>query len=330
MLGRYFYFESNGSSANRGNHINEVQIVDKDGVNLASGRGVFRFSTGAAYGTSGNVVTDGNINNYLDFGEGQQHIVIDLGAVYDISYIKVWRYTGRYYKDVFVKVSTDDIEYTTVFSSAENGTYTETSAGYQIDLPLCQTKYLLLSNNVVYTVIDGVLSELQDAIIESSFFINNGFEEFPEPSMISELINPKLLLWTENEYVSTVTKATLIATPYPQSIITNSIDLSHPTIIGINSITGECAGSPLFSCEFNGVWKEHDGTSWVDSVSGMTYETLSAITPEQWDEMITGLDSFKIKVVLDSADDKVTKLNVNYNFDVTQAVTPNEEVISDV
>lgn len=138
MLGRYFYFESNGSSANPGNHLAEVQIVDTEGVNRALGMGLLRYS--AVNGSSSNAtkVTDGNTSysSYFDFGEGRQYVVIDLGDVYDISYIKVWRYYSdrRTYKDVFIKVSLDDVNYTTVFSSAVDGTYTETAEGKQIDI----------------------------------------------------------------------------------------------------------------------------------------------------------------------------------------------------
>lgn len=136
MLGRYFYFESNGSSSNPGNHLVEVQIVDTEGINRALGRGVLRYSGGS--GSNASKVTDGDTsyNNFFDFGEGKQHVVIDLGAVYDISYIKVWRYYsgGRAYKGVFIKVSKDDVNYTTVFSSEVDGTYAETAEGKQINI----------------------------------------------------------------------------------------------------------------------------------------------------------------------------------------------------
>ena len=140
MLVRYIYLESNGSSANSGNHLVEVQAVDAIGINRASGKGLLRYST-LSYG-SPSLVTDGVIdsNKYVDLGTDVQYAVIDLGAVYDISYIKVWRYysSSRYYKDVYVKVSEDDVTYTTVFSSAVDGTYYETSEGKQIDLPLSE------------------------------------------------------------------------------------------------------------------------------------------------------------------------------------------------
>lgn len=138
MLGRYFYFESNGSNSNAFNFYVEIQIVDKDGVNRALGRGLARYSNIHTGSKDPSVVTDGdtNTNNYFATVEGKGHIVIDLGDVYDISYIKIWRYygDGRTFKDVFIKVSKDDVNYTTVFSSEVDGLYAESSSGKQIDI----------------------------------------------------------------------------------------------------------------------------------------------------------------------------------------------------
>lgn len=139
MKGRYFYFEANGSSANQGTHLTEVQIFDYDGNNLALGRGVLRYSGYDTGAQPPSAVTDGNTDcsKHFDMGLGQHYAVIDLGAVYHVSHIKVWRYYdgSRYYKDVYIKVSEDDTNYQTVFSSTTHGTYVETASGYQIDLP---------------------------------------------------------------------------------------------------------------------------------------------------------------------------------------------------
>ena len=154
MLGRYFYFEANGSDKSEYTHYVEIQIVDKDGVNRALGRGLLRYS-GTSTGEP-SVVVDGStdVTNYFTQNGGARHIVIDLGAVYDISYIKIWRYYGdeRVYKDIFVKVSTDDIDYTTVFSSAENGLYPETAVGKFINLRTVeqtQVKYVINSTSLI-------------------------------------------------------------------------------------------------------------------------------------------------------------------------------------
>ena len=179
-------------------------------------------------------------------------------------------------------------------------------------------KYLICSENKLYTISNEAIVELSDNTIHSSLFVNYGFDDLDNISIVVGLNNPEILYWQESENDPIALKATMTATPLPQTIITDAIDITHQTITGIASVTGECEGSPMFSCEFNGVWKEHNGTDWVDESSGMTWEAIQAITSEQWDEMITGLNDFRIKFILDSADDKVAKLNVNFNVDVSQ------------
>ena len=144
------------------------------------------------------------------------------------------------------------------------------------------TKYLLRSDSTIYTITDNVLNALELTELTEDIFQTYGINDTPELSVILGLTNPEILYWTNRKDFS-CTKAIMTALPYTQSIVTNLIDISHPTIIGINSITGICEGSPLFSCEFNGVWKEHNGINWVDEVSGMTLDILQSITSEQWD-----------------------------------------------
>lgn len=181
-------------------------------------------------------------------------------------------------------------------------------------------KYLIYSEEKLYTIADGALVELAKGAVASELFISSGFDEFEDTSLLFSLVNPEILYWQDSDDEPLPITATLTAIPYPQSIITENIDLTHHTIVGIASITGEFEGSPLFACEFNGAWKEFDGTSWIDETTGMTLEALQAITPEQWDGAINGLNEFKIKFILDSADDKVAQLKVNFNVDVTQAI----------
>lgn len=324
MLGRYFYFEQNGSNTNGGNHLVEVQIVDKDGVNRASGRGLLRYSYYNTYGKPPSVVTDGNTsyNSYFDFGEGKQYVVIDLGDIYDISYIKVWRYYsgGRIYKDIFIKVSKDDVDYTTVFSSEVDGTYKETSSGYQIDLPEepdlepeVTTKYLLRSEGMLCTVADDELVILEETELTADVFHSHGLDELPDWTLLMELTNPEVLYWQESEEDELpVLKATLTAVPVPQTI-TVPIDLSHPTILGVQKVTTECTGNPLFACSFDDgtTWKVHNGSDWTNGTE-MTKDVLEAITTEQWTQAIEGLSSFMLKITLNTTEDTVTKVVIDY------------------
>ena len=121
---RYLKLSSNGSTANTSNHYVEVQAFDDNGVNVALGK-------------TSNVATDGVYNNpsaYIDLGAGNQILTIDLGSIYKLDYIKVWRYygDGRTYHDVVVSASIDGVDYDVLFDSNVDGEYAETPNGKTI------------------------------------------------------------------------------------------------------------------------------------------------------------------------------------------------------
>ncbi|HET7675825.1 MAG TPA: hypothetical protein VFL54_09915 [Gammaproteobacteria bacterium] len=83
------------------------------------------------------MVNDGdtNTNNYLGVGpstDGQPcYVELYLGSVQSLSSITVWHYysDGRTYHSTKTEVSADGVNWTTVFDSAVDGEYAETSAG---------------------------------------------------------------------------------------------------------------------------------------------------------------------------------------------------------
>ena len=154
--------------------------------------------------------------------------------------------------------------------------------------------------------------------MNSTVFEDSGFDELPDGSLLSGLVNPEILYWQNNfvEGELPVLKATLTATPYPQTVVTNPIDLSHPTILGVQNVTVNCTGNPLFACSFDdGVtWKVHNGSEWTDIVDfiGMTKDVFEAITTEQWSQTITGLSSFMLWFILNTTEDTVTNVIIDY------------------
>ena len=179
MLGRYFKFTSNGSNANESNHWVEIQIFDTSGTNVARSKGLYWYSNIAIEALeqyrNPAVVTDGSTTgNYLDMGGGKQSLIIDIGEIKSITNIKMWRYynDGRIYYDTVVEVSLDDVVYETVFSSAADGTYKETSSGKQIMMPSAQS----------YT---GDMTLLEYIQSSGTQHINTGF--VPDSKTITEV-----------------------------------------------------------------------------------------------------------------------------------------------
>lgn len=93
------------------------------------------------------LLTDGNTATSPYFSmpsSSLQSVTVDLGSIKNIDTIKVWHYygNGRTYYDTKTEISTDNINWTTVFDSAISGTYPETSAGNTIIFNKTQVRYI--------------------------------------------------------------------------------------------------------------------------------------------------------------------------------------------
>lgn len=125
----------------------------------------------------------------------------------------------------------------------------------------------------------------------------------------------KILKWGDKSSISLSAKLT--ALPYPQTIISNAIDLTDETITGIEEITAEYEGTPVVAISFDdkATWQMYNGTEWVTltkDTTGMQIETLTAITTEQWTEKISGLDAIYLRATLSSTADNIT--NIIFKF----------------
>ena len=181
-------------------------------------------------------------------------------------------------------------------------------------------KFLIQNEDKYYTVVDSALSEISLTELNAQAFQDYGFDDLPDGSLIQTLSHPKLLYWQEDSTADLPEiKATVTATPIGQ-YISKVIDMSDESISGINAVTVECTGTPWFSCSFDGgtTWKEHSGGAWIDVESyGMTEETLTAITSDEWNSVTSGINSFVMRVLLRSSSDSLTNLSVNFLNETT-------------
>lgn len=180
------------------------------------------------------------------------------------------------------------------FYNAGSGVFTHGSV-------ISPSKYLISSDGTYYTIQDGNLVELQISELSKQVFDDYGLDEVPQFEQISSLTNPSIYTW--NAEYEPITTATMKATPIQQSIITNSIDLTHPSITGIEEAYAECEGDLIVAFSFDNkqTWKAWNGTEWAlltEDFTGMDKETLESITFEQWQEVYTGADTMHIRISL--------------------------------
>ena len=175
-------------------------------------------------------------------------------------------------------------------------------------------KFLIQNEDKYYTISDASLSEVSLTELNAQAFQDYGFDELPGGTLLTTLPHPKLLYWQDSEEELPNITAKVTSTPQGQ-YISKVIDMSDESITGINAVTVECAGTPWFSCSFDGgtTWKEYSGGEWIEVESyGMTEETLTAITSDEWNSVTSGIDSFIMRVLLRSSSDSITNLSVNF------------------
>ena len=175
-------------------------------------------------------------------------------------------------------------------------------------------RFLIKNEEKYYTVSDSALSELSITELNAQAFQTYGFDDLSDGALIQTLSHPKLLYWQDSEEELPNITAKVTATPNGQ-YISKVIYMSNASISGIKAVTVKCAGTPWFSCSFDGgnTWMEYSGGSWIEVESyGMTEETLTAITSDEWNAATSGIDSFIMRVLLRDSADSLTNLSVNF------------------
>jgi hypothetical protein len=102
-----------------------------------------------------------------------------------------------------------------------------------------------------------------------------------------------------------------------QIVTSNAISLEHSSILGIESAKAICTGilSMAISTDYKVTWKAHNGTEWLtlsDNYSGMSKEQLEAITVDQWNELMQGVDKIYIRIALTDVTQSVEEIVINF------------------
>lgn len=308
----------------------ELYLYDKDSNKLGwiSGTTVNAPSQ-ASYSSSDGPekIIDGNVNtkfcllNFNIYTTSGMSIVIEIPETIDFtsySYVTANDSSERDPISWKLELSYDN---TTWFNLSEvsdasitNTRRTETQK-WDIKVPYI-IKYLIQSDNTLYTIENNELKVLEETELTANTFINYGSDFPPTYDILKVFTNPKVYCWTDSDTPSEL-RATIKGIPTPQTVITNNIDMSDKSITGIEKITAEYTGNPLIACSFDNkkTWKMYNGTEWVllsETDTGMTMETLLAITSESWKTILTGLNSFVLRFTLTNVEDTVTNIIIDF------------------
>lgn len=178
-------------------------------------------------------------------------------------------------------------------------------------------KYLICQGDALYNISDGDLSELPDAELTADSFAAYGNDNPPTAELLQGLSEPQVLCWAPTGDSQMDVTAQMIAIPQPQTILSASIDLTHETIKGIESMTATC-DEPLIlavSADHKETWKAWSGTDWItmaEDYSGMSKEALEAVTVDQWEQLCSGADALYIRAVLMSEEQSISQIYISF------------------
>lgn len=135
---RYIRVWSGGNSVNTGQHLVELEVWDKQGVNRALGISFIIISGSASdltIGTNGSLSHNGNSGYTVIANNGE--VQLDLGVIYKIERIKIWNYWDDARRYTYqLRISENENNWEVVFDARVSGTYTETSTGKTFDFTI--------------------------------------------------------------------------------------------------------------------------------------------------------------------------------------------------
>lgn len=179
-----------------------------------------------------------------------------------------------------------------------------------------EIRYLVQSESIIYTVEDSTLKQIADTAATSLMFRLHGCVDIPASELISVLTNPTVLIWSDSEDFVSQSTATLIATPYPQTVESPDYDMTDSTILGIEKVIAVATDSVQFAVSFDSgsSWKTFIDGVWAElseDSSGMSATTLNSIPTESWNEVAT-TGKFRFRISLMDETSEFTSLIVDY------------------
>ena len=199
------------------------------------------------------------------------------------------------------------------FGTESGGANTAEIIVYDLTAPAPDEKKYLIKNytsdgyELLTIDTEGALQTVTTLEITAETFQTYGFDELPASDLLVTLSKFDVMLWHSNAEELPALTAAITATPPAQTIVTDLIDISDKTILGVESITATATGNPLFALSFDGkqTWEAWTGSAWetLDSdVSGMTGDMMASIVVDQWAAKIAGLTGFHLKFILHDSD----------------------------
>lgn len=160
-------------------------------------------------------------------------------------------------------------------------------------------------NGGIYHLVDSIPVIIPNALVGSQLFLDLGNTrvEMSSDRWLSSLDNPTILYFNDQGETTKVPRIKLSVYPFDQVIITEVVDVSDETILGIQNFNLDCDGNiKVWISLDDGVrWQVFNSTSLVWEVSeiGMSKEVFNGISSAQWNLLFDVKKNYKFKIVMD-------------------------------
>lgn len=162
------------------------------------------------------------------------------------------------------------------------------------------TRYLIKSKDVYYSIVDGALVKTDVAELTAQSFKDYGISDVPGEEVLRTLESPQLFYWQDSQDPLPEKTAIVQAIPKTQTVYTTEQDLSEPSIVGITSVAVDASEGILMAFSSDrGSFRIMEAGVWVDAAeeAGMSKTEVEAVTEEQW-AMLMGNDVYQIRFLI--------------------------------
>jgi hypothetical protein len=180
----------------------------------------------------------------------------------------------------------------TVSTSNPNVTFTKTDNGFTISNNIIELKpfptrrYLIRTNDTLYTITDGTLSALSTTELTSNTFLTYGLPRLTYEVISNCESNSEVLVWYDNiEYFTPTGIAIKGIPPLPQVV---ALDVNIGTNNVFKLVDSHSSSDVLFTFSYDGTNKyyyNNDIKEWViadSDTDGMLPEVLPQLTVNEW------------------------------------------------
>lgn len=179
-------------------------------------------------------------------------------------------------------------------------------------------RFLIRSGSTIYTIQNGQRIDLGNKTVNAELFRQSGFNDLPDGALLLGLPDPEVMYWTSLP-AGTLPEITATASgtsPAPQVVITELIDMTDPSVIGIESMSAEASEDVLFAVSFDdgATWKAYEGNAWgtlEQEDSGMSAAQMQEISVDAWAEIKTS-DNFRLRFVLPTQQSYFASARITY------------------